>query len=1476
MAMLDPARLMKAAQAARNDGREDLAAELESHFPQQPSAPAQTGSPPIGDSFTYDPQNRSFTDNPAGPPQDAPQAPQAPVLGSPVSPQPVVQTAAPEAPKRPTRNQAFLDLVYGGEAPGAEGHNTAFGMRQSGESSFVTPQQMFEGRKLSELNLDEVVNQYQPRLRDETKAAGFGKGSDGTVYGTSAVGRGQFVQGTLKESLGRLGITPDKYASTQFTPELQDRVTLDLAMTKRGLDPNNVEDWMDDPEKLKALGNEWESLDSSKGKISNEKLREGLQKIADIPSTSTRLSAALVRAADAGDMEVVDELRDARVAELKKHGKGDGRLTKDKAFQDQSRVLLQDKYEEKLKQANSFAKHAEVSSYMRSRLVDAREEAEKINPANMSPEEIGKWGVEAIGEIEYNIVTMGKAYFGKSSDAVNRARALSLNDYQSLDNWTAAGTKRAAKGILSDPTTYVGVSSLANAGRVLFSKAAAKEAGKAFFKSAFSRGATEGAVEGGVFAAADNLGRQGIAVEGGLQDSIDGGEVALSGAAGVGLGAGLGGPLGKVLGPATAQVAGKGDNPIDSSVAQLLRTKADQMASEGGEGLTGKDILDNINVGSDGAMKVLNNVRTDLNEKINGLWAVLKQDRPGITPRGSSTLQGIIDAAAGQGVVTAGKRKVQNTISDYTPIEKLVGDTAEGQELIQALKQIDRVSKMLQDGVHGGVSKYTDLLNVTPQLAGKTIASSLTGVKMMGTLGMGSASGGGTFLAQGGIVGAGLMIDKLTGRRSKVARFVKKHGGGTPGEDFAAKGYESIRENKLKAQAAEAKAKADRKAHVEGQIKAHHAASFDSDVVPQGGWLRTLYSGSDKWEGLGLTPKELDKGAQMMLSRGQIDAEQYRLFKEDPKSLMEDETGYHMSNIWGDMINKGELKQHKDWLDAKASRTAPAAPAQAQAAQQAAPQAAPKPFAQPQQQGVPNVPQPTQGVPAQPQVHIKNPAAYQAAAEGNQARVTAAVQQALNTQFSSPEVTTRIATAAAAIGQVTTKQEARKLINDALRHLSKEDQEKGMAILKPLVEDKRHDGPVPPSGGPGGNVPPVAPTPPAAPPAPPMQQAMTQAAPAQAAAPPPPVVTPKATGQKVTYASLSKRLAVLKANNAISPSLHHTYSTLIDKRLQKAGDLDKIISDMESDFLDQPSPYRDIPKDDGTLRTWSERPEHDSPAQDPYRSSSAEIDRSVHSMGATPPGSLPPMQEAIDPEGRKVKANWLVGLRSKKTGEEMGLSIEQIRDLAHELADKVLLVGPNTKFTLDGRTTTIGKDARGFMSGHKVHGTTASPVLAVNNQNPPQVVERTLRHETGHAIDSATGLFTFLTGPSKGSKFDFGNTRLTSDLGFSNEQASRIISDLHQGMRITRPDVFSAWADKSPSTVQWRSQPVELIAEALFLYTKNPTAYKKQFPDSAAFIRKVVNEGSQSSVKFLTVAPLAAAMYGASQLGDQSEPEGYS
>ena len=158
----------------------------------------------------------------------------------------------------------------------------------------------------------------------------------------------------------------------------------------------------------------------------------------------------------------------------------------------------------------------------------------------LTDEDYAKWGIEHMGWFNWNLpkMTLDASRISNATDEQKRAFLYMMESYDDLGaSWNGAG--RFFKGILADPSTYIGLSTF---GLGAVGGAAGKQATKLGVKELLktsTRGGLIAGVEAGVYTAADDINRQVVetAVSG---EDIDFGRVAKSAAIGFGAGFGFG------------------------------------------------------------------------------------------------------------------------------------------------------------------------------------------------------------------------------------------------------------------------------------------------------------------------------------------------------------------------------------------------------------------------------------------------------------------------------------------------------------------------------------------------------------------------------------------------------------------------------------------------------------------------------------------------------------------------------------------------------------------------------------------------------------------------------------------------------------------------------------------------------------------------------------------------------------------------
>jgi len=203
------------------------------------------------------------------------------------------------------------------------------------------------------------------------------------------------------------------------------------------------------------------------------------------------------------------------------------------------------------------------------------------------------------------------------------------------------------------------------------------------------------------------------------------------------------------------------DPEVDQAAGDVARMLKD-IASD--EGLN----LKNIDPTSKkGANTALDTARSKNTTDINTAAEILRKEV--LKGADTSTRQRFNQA------IKNANTKVGTVVSneDIKFIKDTVGKTLEGQQLVQSLYKSNVVTELYAAGLKGGFSKFTDNFNPIPQ-----IGKSYDPARSIGTmlnLGAIAGTGGSSLLTQVPLVSGGRVIDAVTGRRSKVNRFVKNN-----------------------------------------------------------------------------------------------------------------------------------------------------------------------------------------------------------------------------------------------------------------------------------------------------------------------------------------------------------------------------------------------------------------------------------------------------------------------------------------------------------------------------------------------------------------------------------------------------------------------------------------------------------------------------------------------------------------------------
>ena len=197
-----------------------------------------------------------------------------------------------------------------------------------------------------------------------------------------------------------------------------------------------------------------------------------------------------------------------------------------------------------------------------------------------------------------------------------------------------------------------------------------------------------------------------------------------------------------------------------ADVARMLRSVA------GTDGYNLKD----VSTGKKSAKAALEAVRGQIVQNIKNL-ASLDGIKERLDPKKAASLDQLLEQInPATSAVAAGKTKVARSVTEeqFAAIKRLLPPTKEAGELLNALRMSNITTELFQNGQKGGISQYTDVFLPTKMDGGYSISRGIQN----------AAFGPAAFFSDGTTLGIGVggrVIDKVTGRRSIIDRFVRKN-----------------------------------------------------------------------------------------------------------------------------------------------------------------------------------------------------------------------------------------------------------------------------------------------------------------------------------------------------------------------------------------------------------------------------------------------------------------------------------------------------------------------------------------------------------------------------------------------------------------------------------------------------------------------------------------------------------------------------
>ena len=301
---------------------------------------------------------------------------------------------------------------------------------------------------------------------------------------------------------------------------------------------------------------------------------------------------------------------------------------------------------------------------------------------------------------------------------------------------------------------------------------AADEIGKRIVKATVAEGATETAQETAIVGATASQGGEYTAEEladRGLESFVLGGTMG----GGTRTGIETTTATGRGIKNATSAVTPKGYSPSDSNAASDLANRIQRISKA--------DNMDLNNVSNkmddDGAVRAVDQAHVEITTEIGSLKSDINEL---IKNKDTDTDQVREDKLAVQRAFRMARNKTKNIVgsAELEATERLLGNTSEGQRLLQLFKETNELTGLHNSGYVGGLSKFTDAFSPLPSNTGYSDRALIELPTRLGISGAAAGvTGGASIPAQLGVVATGRAIDGLTGNRSTVARFVREQQG---------------------------------------------------------------------------------------------------------------------------------------------------------------------------------------------------------------------------------------------------------------------------------------------------------------------------------------------------------------------------------------------------------------------------------------------------------------------------------------------------------------------------------------------------------------------------------------------------------------------------------------------------------------------------------------------------------------------------
>jgi hypothetical protein len=162
----------------------------------------------------------------------------------------------------------------------------------------------------------------------------------------------------------------------------------------------------------------------------------------------------------------------------------------------------------------------------------------------------------------------------------------------------------------------------------------------------------------------------------------------------------------------------------------------------------------------------------DLRQRFNDMRSVIK-------PNDADTFESVRDKILVQAAYREGRNKTKSTVGqqEIDALVRLAGNTREGQESLNLLRQLNQLTELHNEGYQGSLSAFTDQFSILGSKVGydKGAVAFERIARPMLSGGAAFSTGGASLPLQVGVSSTGRAIDKLRGNYSQVDKFVRQN-----------------------------------------------------------------------------------------------------------------------------------------------------------------------------------------------------------------------------------------------------------------------------------------------------------------------------------------------------------------------------------------------------------------------------------------------------------------------------------------------------------------------------------------------------------------------------------------------------------------------------------------------------------------------------------------------------------------------------